>query len=328
MARPLRIEYEGAWYHVMNRGAGRRSIFPDRWLRRSFLGLVGDVHEMWGVEVHAYCLMGNHYHLLVRTPRANLGRAMRHLDGVFAQRYNRRLGTDGPLFRGRYKALVIEQEAYLLQVSRYVHRNPVEGGLCERVGDYPWSSYPAYVSQAPVPPWLYRDETLARFSSIGTYEAYMQEQHDHDLGATLESTGEPPVLGSATFVNSLVDEPGVVERYEVPQAGAMLRRSRRPMPMQAIIEIVAEHFGLPAPSLIEAKDRRARTARAMAMLLCRCCAGYGLREIGRVCSVERYTTVASAISRLSAKLNRGGAAAEDFDVLRRQIHARQISDDA
>ena len=108
MARPLRIEYEDAFYHVMNRGRGRQWKFPNPDFCSDFLTGIDESHKRFGIEIHAYCLMGNHYHLLVMTPRGNLSRAMRHIDGVYTQRHSRRKKTDGSLFRGRYKAIVVD----------------------------------------------------------------------------------------------------------------------------------------------------------------------------------------------------------------------------
>ncbi len=126
MTRPLRIEYEGAWYHAMNRGRAREVIFPDDVAYAAFLTTLAEAVARFRIEVHAYCLMPNHYHLLIRTPHANLSRAMRQIDGLYTQRHNQLAGTDGPLFRGRYKAIVVDADAYLLNVSRYIHCNPVE----------------------------------------------------------------------------------------------------------------------------------------------------------------------------------------------------------
>src|SRR3990167_7924037 len=110
MPRPLRIEYEHAWYHVMNRGAHRQTIFTSNSHRDLFLSLLEEVTSQYQVEIHAYCLMDNHYHLLIRTPLANLSRCMRHLNGVYVQHYNRSTKSDGPLFRGRYKAILVEED--------------------------------------------------------------------------------------------------------------------------------------------------------------------------------------------------------------------------
>ena len=126
MVRPLRVEYEGAYYHVMNRGRGRRMIYHDEKYYKYILWCLEQSNTRFALEIHAYCLMGNHYHLLVRTPRGNLPRAMLHINAMYTQHYNFLRKIDGPLFRGRYKAINIEQSSYLLPVSRYIHRNPVE----------------------------------------------------------------------------------------------------------------------------------------------------------------------------------------------------------
>src|SRR6056297_699146 len=154
MARPLRIEFEGAWYHVMNRGAARRDVFVSDTQRERFIQLLADLVDRFGIATHAYCLMGNHYHLLLHTPLGNLGRGMRHLNGVYTQFFNRDQGRDGALFRGRYKAILVDADAYLLHLSSYIHRNPLEAGMVECLTNYPWSSYAAYAGQTKPPPWL------------------------------------------------------------------------------------------------------------------------------------------------------------------------------
>ena len=125
MARPLRIEYPGAFYHVMNRGQSRRNIFIEDKGRQSFLDLLAEIVRLWKVKIYAYCLMDNHYHVLLSTPAGGLSRAMRHLDGIYTQRFNRAHHRDGPLFRGRYKAILIDAEEYFLSVVRYIHQNPL-----------------------------------------------------------------------------------------------------------------------------------------------------------------------------------------------------------
>jgi putative transposase len=122
MARPLRIQYPGAVYHVMNRGGSRQKIFLDEKDHQVFLNTIGEIYDRWGVEVFGWCLMGNHYHLCLRTAEGNLSRVMRHLDGLYTQRFNRFHGRDGALFRGRYKAIVVDKDNYLAQVVRYMSR--------------------------------------------------------------------------------------------------------------------------------------------------------------------------------------------------------------
>jgi len=316
MARPLRIEYIGAWYHVMNRGTGRRRTFPDDALRREFLRLLGDLHDTYAVYCHAYCLMGNHYHLLVQTGRANLGRAMRHLDGVYTQRHNRHLKTDGPLFRGRYKAIVIERDRYLLRVSRYIHRNPLAAGLCDQLVEYPWSSYPVYAGLRPAPPWLHRHDTLAGFASVSEYCAFVELNEDDELTELHSGKTFPPALGSQGFVDACRAQLRSDFDYEIPQAKALSVS----VTLDDIIDTVSARVAISRPDLIAASDHRTRAARAMAMMLCRRCGGFKLRDIADAFGIARYTTVASAISRLGEKARQDADVAREIEILHMQIN--------
>jgi REP element-mobilizing transposase RayT len=141
MARPLRIEFPGAVYHITSRGNGRQRIFQDDVDNRKFLELLGKTIERFHWACHAYCLMVNHYHLLIETPEANLSKGMHHLNAGFCQAYNRRHDTVGHLLQGRFKAIVVDRESYLLELARYIVLNPVRAGMVDRPEDWPWSSY-------------------------------------------------------------------------------------------------------------------------------------------------------------------------------------------
>ena len=153
MPRPQRIEYKNAFYHVMNRGRARQAIFQDERYYQAFLDTLAEAYQRFHCIIHAYCLMGNHYHLLLETPNANLSRIMRHINGVYTQRHNRLKHTDAPLFHGRYKAILVDKDAYLLQRSRYIHRNPIDmkQPMVRNLHDYQWSSYPAYTAKVNAP---------------------------------------------------------------------------------------------------------------------------------------------------------------------------------
>jgi REP element-mobilizing transposase RayT len=195
----------------MNRGRGRRAIFHGDNYYRAFQYTLAEAHRRFDALIHAYCLMGNHYHLLIQTPRANLGRIMRHVNGVYTQRHNRLLSTDGPLFRGRYKAILVDEDAYLLQVSRYIHRNPIDMAkpLVTRLEDYPWSSYRAYINRTSCPGWLKRDllyQMLGAQRDYSAYRAYVGLGVDEEIKTFYSKDRVGAVLGGQTFRERIAKE--------------------------------------------------------------------------------------------------------------------------
>ena len=164
MTRPLRLEFAGALYHVTARGDRREPIYEDDEDRSSFLDIFGTVIEDFNWVEHAYCLMGNHYHLLVETPDANLAKGMRQLNGSYTQWSNRRHRRVGHLFQGRYKAILVDKDAYLLELCRYVVLNPVRAGMVKSAGHWQWSSYRAMLGTQDAPSWLSVDALLAQFA--------------------------------------------------------------------------------------------------------------------------------------------------------------------
>lgn len=165
MTRPLRIEFPGALYHVTSRGNARADIYLDDLDREVFLDLYAEVAGRFAWRCHVYCMMTNHYHWVVTTPEANLSRGMRHLNGVYTQRFNRRHDRVGHLFQGRFKAILVERDTYLKVLARYVVLNPVRAGLARRAQDWRWSSFRATAGLGPGPPWLEVDWLLAQFGS-------------------------------------------------------------------------------------------------------------------------------------------------------------------
>jgi putative transposase len=154
VSRPLRIEFPGAVYHVTSRGGRRERIFVDDVDRLTLLSVVEQGMERYEAEVLVYCLMGNHYHFVLHTRSGNLSLLMRHINGVYTQRFNRRHGLVGHLFQGRFKAVLVDRDAYLLEVCRYVELNPVRAGIVADAAAWPWSSFCAHAGLADAPPWL------------------------------------------------------------------------------------------------------------------------------------------------------------------------------
>ncbi len=165
MARPLRIEYSGAIYHLTARGNAHAPIFFNDSDRSVFLTILGDLVERYNWCCHGYCLMDNHYHLLVETPDANLSAGMRQLGGIYTQKFNRQHNRVGHLFQGRYKAILIEKEKYLLELCRYIVLNPVRAKIVAHPGNYPWSSYSATAKIINKPQFLSTDWVLAQFGN-------------------------------------------------------------------------------------------------------------------------------------------------------------------
>jgi REP element-mobilizing transposase RayT len=317
MARPLRIEYPGAWYHVLNRAARRRRVFDDGNSRSLFLALLGELSRRFGTECHAYCLMGNHYHLLLRTPRGNLSASMQHFDGLLAQRHNCLTGSDGPLFRGRYKAILVDAERYLLGLSCYIHRNPLNAGLVKRPEDYEWSSYRAYLGITRKPEWL---ETGVILDSMGNgdraseYRTLVEGDGSAEVDDRYASDRRAPILGDEAFRERVLG--GREEDREQPQS----RHRYSPPSTADITEAVATVFAV-HPSVLCSSIRgrgRRNIPRAVAMYLNQRVAGRKLDQIASEFGVGHYATASVTIRRLRATLESDEALAQQV----RQIEER------
>jgi putative transposase len=215
VARPLRVLFPGALYHVFARGNERRPIFGDESDYNRFLTLVESTLARHGWLCHSYCLMTNHYHLLVETPRANLPAGMRHLNGCYTQYFNRRRERVGHLFQGRYMSVLVEEESGLLPVVRYIARNPVRAGMCNRPEEWRWSSYAATIGEEPAPAWLATNWLVEQLG--GT-----REQARQRLRAYVESEAIDPspvvrgvFLGSDEFI--LERTTGLERQAEIPR---------------------------------------------------------------------------------------------------------------
>jgi REP element-mobilizing transposase RayT len=228
MARPLRLEFTGALYHVTSRGDRQEEIYEVDGDRKAFLSVLESVCETYNWVCHAYCLMSNHYHLLIETPDANLSRGMRQLNGVYTQTFNRAHGRAGHVFQGRYKAILVEKESYLLELSRYIVLNPVRAGMVTSPGDWPWSGYRTTVGQMIGPAYLNTEWILAAFAkrkslAIERYKKFVAEGKGQPSPWTL--LRNQIYLGSEQFVEkmqSLVD--GDKQLDEIPSS------QRRPRP--------------------------------------------------------------------------------------------------
>ncbi|MCK5826991.1 transposase [Candidatus Bipolaricaulota bacterium] len=205
MVRPLRIQFEGAVYHVTSRGNAGNDIFLSDDDRVLFLEIVGDVVERFGWICHAYCLMSNHYHLLIETPEPNLSRGMRHLNGVYTQSFNRSHKRLGHIFQGRFKAILIEKQGHLLEVARYVVLNPVRAHIVAHPRNWIWSSYRATSGESQPASFLTIDWLLEQFDSqrkraLLAYRRFVKEGKGVHLWDDLRGGA---LLGSEVFVEQM-----------------------------------------------------------------------------------------------------------------------------
>ena len=221
MTRPLRIELAGALYHVTSRGDRREDIYADEVDRLAWLALFDQVCRRFNWTCHGWCQMTNHYHLIVETAEGNLAQGMRQLNGVYTQNYNRRHGRVGHVFQGRYKAILVEKDNYLLELARYVVLNPVRAGMVAEAADWAWSSYSAMIDQAPQPTWLQTDWILGQFgthrqSAIGRYREFVR--NGVGVPSLWDQLRGQVFLGSEAFIKQVSANCADIELREISRA--------------------------------------------------------------------------------------------------------------
>jgi putative transposase len=221
MTRPLRLEFAGALYHVTSRGDRREAIYKDDFDRMAWLDVLGLVCARCNFVVHSFCQMTNHYHLLVETVDGNLARGMRQLNGTYTQYFNRRHKLVGHLFQGRYKAILVQKETYLLELTRYVVLNPLRAKMVSSLEDWEWSSYHYLVGRKLAPPWMAADWLLGQFgdtrsNAVAAYHRFVMQ--GHGLSSPLKDTKYQTMLGDATFIAQFQYAAAPDGILEVPKA--------------------------------------------------------------------------------------------------------------
>jgi putative transposase len=208
MARPLRIEYPGAFYHVTSRGNEQKDVFKSQRDRHKFLEYLESATTRYGAILHAYCLMSNHYHLLLETPGGNLSQIMRHINGAYTTYFNVKRKRAGHLFQGRYKAILVEADEYLVELSRYIHLNPVRVGIVERPEQYQWSSYQSYAGHSKPQAWLRTGFILGCFAkrtedAHKKYRTFVEDRLGKEYESPLKRAIGASILGSTAFVEEI-----------------------------------------------------------------------------------------------------------------------------
>ena len=309
MARPLRIQYENAVYHVTCRGNAQQDIFADDHDRARFISLLQRSSEIYQVSVVAFVLMRNHFHLLVRTPRANLQEFMRHFNISYTSAFNRRHGRTGHLYQGRYKSFLVDADSYLLEVSRYIHLNPVrvmrETSPEERkryIREYRWSSYPDYIGGKDRYPFLAVGDVLDVFHpdrrrAQRSYRSFVEKALTSSLPSPLEKGRGHGIVGEKGFLEKVRTAlaPAEGSRREVPQK----RRLAGKTEPERILRAVASSYKLSGEEILK-KSFRGEARQVLMEMLYRH-GGMNNREIGEMLGVD-YSTVSVGRKRLAEKM--------------------------
>lgn len=297
MARPLRIEYPDATYHVSNFALDNQRAFPSAKYFEAFLEGLAETCARLNVEVHAFCLLRDQYHLVIKTPEGNLSRFMRQVDGLYTQNYQRMKNSDGSLFRGRYKAVLVQADKYLLPLSRYIHS-------LVRAADrntYKYSSYTYFTRKAKPPEWFNRDDTLRQLKSAAAkrplaYKKYVGEGVDEEMAHFYGKKNLSSIMGDEKFRKSAQRKRSATAARGVSRgANAKWRPSCR-----QIIKEVARQFKVSESSIYNAArgPGSKNVPRWVAMYLCQELSAVTLQSIAKLFKLKRYGTVSTTVGKL------------------------------
>ncbi len=248
MARPLRIEYENAFYHIIQRGLERREIFSDDHDKKRFLSYIDQAHTAYEAVIHTYILMDNHYHLILETPRANLSKIMHYLNTSYAAYYNVKHRRRGPLYQGRFKAILVEEDEYLHHLSGYIHLNPVRAKITTDPKTYTWSSYKFFTENIASPKGLNTTRILSMFNqqtkkAKRAYGQFVIDGIGKEKDIIKQNTHEGFILGTSEFVEGIIDkfiDGNSKQASEMPIARTLA--NRKEPTLSKIKDVVSEHI--------------------------------------------------------------------------------------
>jgi len=294
MARPLRICYPGAFYYITSRGNERKYLFKSKGDREKFLSYLKSATQRYGALIHVYCLMSNHYHLLMETPLGNLSQIMQHINGAYTTYFNVRHRRSGHLFQGRYKAILVDIDRYAKELSRYIHLNPVRAGIIDTPETYDWSSYPYFIGHKKTPEWLITNFILSYFGKKVSkaqknyrnfVDAILGQEYNNPLNNVVNST----ILGSAEFTEE-IKKKYLKDKYGDRNLPALIAFSHRPT-----IENIEKEVEL----ILEADTPLLRQVK---LYFCHKYSGKRLKKIGEHFGISE-SGVSQASRRISLKIN-------------------------
>ncbi len=310
MARQLRIEFPGAFYHVTARGNERKAVFKSIKDREKFLSYLESASNRYGAVIHAYCLMDNHYHILIETPLGNLSKIMQHINSAYTTYFNIKRERSGHLFQGRYKSILVEVDEYAKELSRYIHLNPVRAKMVKTPEEYQWSSYLYYTDKKEAPEWLYRDFILGYFgkrlsTSQRNYKEFVHslvgEDHDSPFADVIYSV----ILGSPEYAQEIKD--------------TFLKKKPQDRDLPVLKELVdrpdIDTISDMVDSVIQTDDRLAKKIK---LYFCHRYSGLKLKEIGKYFGIGE-SGVSQTSRRLFDKLKRNKNLSKKVDILKKKL---------
>jgi REP element-mobilizing transposase RayT len=314
MGRPLRIEYPGAFYHVTSRGNEQKEIFKSDKDREQFISYLESASSRYEAVIHVYCLMSNHYHLLLETPSGNLSEIMRHINSAYTNYFNAKRKRAGHLLQGRYKAILVEADEYAKELSRYIHLNPVRAGVAEKPEDYPWSSYKSFIGRGKNPAWLNTEFILGYFGnkteSQKHYRQFVNIMRGREYESPLKNTAASTILGSADFVKEITGK-YLDTKQEDRNLPALRKLSKRPA-----IEKIAEEVN----SIITDDET---LSKAATIYFCHRYSGASLKEIGKIFDIGE-SAVSQASRRFAQKVGKNDRLKEVAETIERMLSVSRV----
>jgi putative transposase len=300
VARPLRIEYKGASYHITARGNERKRIFFGKGDYDKFKEYLLEAQDKYGYRLHCYVLMGNHYHLLIETPNGNMNKVLHYINGSYANYINRKRNRNGHLLQGRYKGILVDRDAYMLELSRYLHLNPVRAKIVERPEDYRQSSYRSYV-KTQKEAIVTTDLILGMVSEDGktarrAYREYVEKGVTEEGRNPLEDVYGGVILGSRGFIKQALR---MLKETALDQEEIARRRELRKFEIEDVIEAVCSYFEVSADRLAEGGN----DLRDMAIYLLKRHTSFLNRQIGELFEGLTYSGVSKANQRFSTRMS-------------------------
>jgi len=293
MARPLRIEYEGAFYHVTARGNERKKIFRTRGDYEKFLANLKDAAARFSVNVHSYVLMGNHYHLIVETPNANLSAFMHAIQSGYTTYFNRKRGRSGHLFQDRFKSILVDKDAYLLKLSRYIHTNPVRARIADTPEAYPFSSYPAFIDPRSET-FVFRDLILSMSRGPEGYRRFVESILPEELKNPSRDVYGSMILGRKSFIRKALQRLKDTDRKVVSYRKTLHASTAD---LDDIVALVATRFGIPTETALTSSPYR-----NYAVYLSRKHTALSNPQIGAYFGNITFSAVTKIVSRLAARM--------------------------